>query len=116
MVNPFTDKDNNALLYWQWEAMGWDLCFHTLIQWLEKHGEREKPFNLFLDKEYLIIPLKDWLELKQGFQLRAVQFDRRKTRRLVANKRKMVSDIVSINRRRGNTPLPREQNVIKANT
>ena len=73
MENPFTDKDGNVLLYWHWEAMGWDLCFQTLMQWLEKRGQLEKPFNLFLDKEYFIMPLEDWLELKQSFQRRAVQ-------------------------------------------
>ena len=88
MENPFTDKDGNALLYWQWEAMGWDLCFQTLMQWLEKRSELEKPFNLFLDKEYFIMPLEDWLELNQSFQRRAVQSDSRKTRRLVAEKHK----------------------------
>ena len=73
MENPFADKDGNALLYWHWEAMGWDLCFQTLMQWLEKRGQLEKPLNLFLDKEYFIMPLEDWLELNQSFQLRAVQ-------------------------------------------
>jgi hypothetical protein len=90
MENPFTDKDDNSLLYWQWEAMGWDLCYHTLMQWLEKHGQLEKPFNLFLDKEYLIIPLEDWLELSQSFQLRAVRSDIGKTRRLGAKKHKSL--------------------------